>query len=157
MWISEWKGDPIVSTVLIEYPAFHAAERSTLWLIRIKSRAFYWESVQADWHSDKRIAEHTQKKEIKPDAYDKFLKTVSSWKQADPLKPKEPVGDLNPEFWGFFNVFTEQTSRQMLLGIEDFTVCESKECKKAKAGRLMAALSPILLDDEDRKSSKPSN
>lgn len=145
-WITHWKGDPIVSSVLIEHPNFHAAERTTLWLVRTKSRAFYWESVQADWHSVEEIEKRTQRKEIKPEIYDRFLETVSAWKQAEVLKPKLAVDGFSPEFWGFLTILANGPCRQMLLGLDDFMICPTKECKPGpeSLGRLMKALSPIF-------------
>ncbi len=52
-WIEQQKRDPIVSAVLIEHPNFHAAERTTLFLFRTKSKTFYWESVQVDYHRER--------------------------------------------------------------------------------------------------------
>jgi hypothetical protein len=45
-WISEWKGKPIISSILIEHPAFHAAERTTTGVIRTEDEAFYWDEVE---------------------------------------------------------------------------------------------------------------
>src|SRR5690349_1953249 len=45
-WISNWEGKPIVSSILIEFPAFHAGEHTTMWLIRTNDEAFYWEAVE---------------------------------------------------------------------------------------------------------------
>lgn len=147
-WISTWKGDPIVTSVLIEHPNFHAAERTTLLLVRTKSRAFYWESVQSDYYSAAEVEKRTQRKEIKAGKYDKFFETVAPWKQADVLKPRQPVDGVSPEFWGILTVFTNSTCRQIILGLDDFIGCPSQDCKPGpeRLGRVMKALSPILLE-----------
>ena len=140
-WISEWHQEPIVSSVLIEFPVFaHAGERSTLWLFRTKSHAYFWESVQSDVDSVERIAERTQKTELKPDVYDNFFMQVISCEQAKPLKPLNAPPDGIPGFLGFFSLYDKRTSRQILLNLEDFVVCETKKCEKIKPGRVMAAL-----------------
>ncbi len=148
-WIGVWKGEPLVSWVLIEHPNFHAAERTTLWLARTKSRAVYWESVQVDYHSVEQIEKRTQRKEIKLDVYDKVFSLASSWKQAETLKPKLPIDDFSPEFWGVATVFDGKECRQLLLGLDDFMSCETKECHKPlKSGKIMKALEPILLEEK---------
>src|SRR5690606_17291307 len=45
-WIKGWKGKPITASILIEYPAFHAAERQTIWLIRTADESHYWELTE---------------------------------------------------------------------------------------------------------------
>jgi hypothetical protein len=45
-WFSEWQGKPIISSILIEYPAFHAGEHTTMWLVRTDDEAFYRDSFQ---------------------------------------------------------------------------------------------------------------
>lgn len=148
-WTAGWKKDRIVSYVLIEHPNFHAGERTTLWLVRTKSQAFYWESVQADYHSVVEIEKRTQRKEIMPADYDKFFEPAASWQQTAILKPKLPVDNFSPEFWGVATIFTGNLCRQMLLGLDDFMSCKTKECKKPlKSGKIMLALEPIVLEGQ---------
>lgn len=146
-WIEGWKNEPLVSWVLIEHPNFHAAERTTLWLAKTKSRAVYWESVQSDYHSVKEIDERTQRSEIAMEIYDKFFQNVSIWKQAEILKPKIPIDRMSPEFWGFLSVSSPTSPcKQILLGMDDFMKCPDKKCEPGpeRLGRVMTALSPIL-------------
>ena len=148
-WIEDWKDESIASWVLIEHPNFHAAERTTLWLAKTKSRALYWESVQYDYHSNEQIEKRTIRKELRLDEYDKFFELASVWKQAEVLKPKVPVDNFNPEFWGFATIFSQGSCRQILLGIDDFMSCKTPECEKPlEIGKIMAALSPILLQEK---------
>ncbi len=147
-WITKWQGEPIISSILIEYPAFHAGERSTVWLVRTNSQAYYWESVQSDWYSVEKIAEHTHKKEIKPNAYDALFKIASSWEQAKPMNAKDTPADILPGYIGFLSFYDNGTSREMLLTFPDFVRLDTKEGEKDKRGRLMCALSPIILEKE---------
>lgn len=144
-WIEGWKDDPIVSWVLIEHPNFHAAERTTLWLARKKAKAWFWESVQIDYHSADQIEKRTLRRELRLEEYDKFFTAASAWKQAETLKPRLPVDNFNPEFWGFATVFEQNSCRQILLGLDDFMGCKTEKCDKPlETGKVMRALSPLL-------------
>lgn len=135
-WIAEWQGEPIISSILIEYASFaHAGEYSTLWLFRTKNHAYYWEEIED--------TKFTIKKDLKLDVYDNLLKAVSYWKQAKPNQPKHPQSI--PGYLGFLNLYDKDKSRQMLLSEEDFLICKTQKCSGVKAGRLMLALEPVLL------------
>ena len=149
-WIKKWKGGRIISSILIEYPAFHAGERSTLWLVRTKSHAYYWESIQTDVDSPARIAEHTQKKEVKPPLYDDFFRIAVSWKQGMALKPEVVPDQGIPGYLGFLGLYDKSMTSQMLLNLEDFVVCATKKCEKSGPGRLMDGLTPILFAGDPR-------
>jgi hypothetical protein len=137
-WIAGWRGEPIVSSILLEYPAFHAGEHTTMWFVRTKDNAYYWQSVE-DAESD------DEKKVLKPRVYDNLFVLVSSWQQTNPLKVEDtPTGGI-PGYIGFLNLYERGKSRQMLLSQEDFVICDTKECKTWKPGRLSHALEPILL------------
>lgn len=153
-WIEGWKTEPLVSWVLIEHPNFHAAERTTLWLARTKSRAVYWESVQSDDYSVKEIDKRTQRTDITLEMYDKFFQTVSAWDQAKVLTPQHPTDGFSPEFWGFLSVSsTNSPCKQVLLGMDDFMKCPDKKCEPGpeRLGRVMTALLPILEIEEGSK------
>src|SRR5688572_11492867 len=70
-WVSGWKGKPIVSSIMIEHPAFHAAEHTTIWLIRTDDEAFYWESIEG--------SKSDNEEPISPKIYDEIYKQVVSW------------------------------------------------------------------------------
>src|SRR5687767_747288 len=44
--ISEWQGEPIVSSILIEFPAPHAGEHIGAWFVRTKDHAYCWDFVE---------------------------------------------------------------------------------------------------------------
>ena len=137
-WISEWRGEPIVSSILLEFPAFHAGEHTTLWFVRTKNHAYYWQSVEgAEAHDEKEV--------LKPRAYDRLFTLASSWQQAKPPRVEvTPAGSV-PGYIGFLSLYERGKSRQMLLSPEDFAICDTKECKTWKPGRLAYALKPVLL------------
>jgi hypothetical protein len=145
-WISEWKGKPIVSSILIEHPAFHAAERTTTWLIRTDDEAFYWNEVEGTrWGR--------QEEPIALQIYDAIYKDVTSWQQATPKSAQESHPDALPGYIGFLSHTGRNGSRQILLTMDDFVICLDKSCvpgKSTKPGRLMAALGPILIPDSQR-------
>ncbi len=140
-WISDWQGEPMVSSVLIEYASFaHAGEHSTMWLIRTKDHAYYWEKIE-DTKFD-------IKKKLKPKVYDNLFTTASFWQQAKPAKSKAPQSI--PGYLGFISLYDKDKSRQMLLSEEDFLICKTKKCKGVKAGRLLLALRPVLFREGEK-------
>lgn len=136
-WISEWKGDPIISSVLIDYPAFHAGEHTTMWFFRTKDKAYYWEFIDAGKPVSK-------KEELKPEVYDKIVKQISAWEQYKPLKAEELPEQVFPGYMGFLSIFDKNNSRQMLLTFQDFSGCEKRDCDKKQPGRLFMAVEPVL-------------
>jgi hypothetical protein len=142
-WVANWKGKPIVSSILIEYPAFHAAERTTTWLIRTEDQAFYWEEVEGTKWGRK-------EEPISLEIYDDIYRQVASSQQLVPKSANELPAEALPGFIGFLSRSGADGSRQMLLTIEDFVVCLDTACvpgRGLKSGRVMAALEPILIPD----------
>lgn len=144
-WISEWQGEPIISSILIEYPAFHAAEHSTMCLFRTESRAYYWQDIED-------LNGSNIKMDIKTEIFDKILIRISTWKQAKPVKHKDPQS--LPGYIGFLNLYEKGKSRQMLLTQEDFIACATKSCKSPKIGRLFSVLEPVIFETEKFYESK---
>lgn len=138
-WISEWQDEPIISSILIEFPAFHAAERTTVWLLRTKDQAYYWELVEDN-------KAKVEKQVLKLQVYDDIFKEMSGWQQNKPPKPEETHPESLPGYIGFISFYEKGKSRQMLLTLEDFVICETKSCDKRQLGRLFRALNPILLE-----------
>ena len=147
-WISGWEGKPIVTSILIEFPAFHAAEHTTIWLIRTNDEAFYWEMVEGR-ESDK------NEESIAPQVYDAVLKQALSWQQLEPKMAKDLPEQALPGYFGFLSYNGPNESKQMLLTMDDFVICLDKGCLpgKLKPGRLMEAIEPILIP-ESRKTYK---
>lgn len=149
-WIAEWRGKPIVSSILIEYPAFHAGEHVTEWFVRTENHAYYWRIVE-DPNPKK------EKQDLNVKVYDDLFRQASSWEQAVPLKAEDLSSDAPPDavgfltgYIGFLSLYEKGKSSQMLLTFEDFITCSSKECctpecKTLKSGRLLSALEPIYL------------
>ena len=136
--IATWKHNPIESSVLIEMPAPHAGEHVTMWFVRTKNQAYYFEQVEQEDKSP-----HKTTETLNPQAYDKFFNVLSSWQQAKPVKPEDtPVGGV-PGYDGFLSLYQRGASRQMLLTIEDFAICSDRKCDDWKPGRLAQAMTII--------------
>ena len=146
-WISTWDGKPIISSVLVEYPAFHAAEYQTLWFIRTEDEAFYWESTEGR-ENDK------NQDVITPELYDALYTQASSWQQLAPKTAKELPEQVLPGYFGVLSLSGPNGSKQMLITAEDFFICLNKAClpgeKNIKMGRLMQALEPILIPESTK-------
>ena len=131
--ISKWRDGPIESSLLLEHPAFHAGEHITIWLVRTKSRGYYIEVVEG-------TPFHKTKEALDPQSYDKIFSVMSSWQQAQPLKPEEtPEGGI-PGYLGFLSFHNRGDSRQILLSGEDFVICKNRKCSDATLGRVYQAL-----------------
>ncbi len=110
-----------------------------MWLFRTKDHAYYWESIE-DMNS-------ARKKELKTEIYDKLSNTLLSWQQAKPLNPKNNPPQSIPGYLGFLSTYDKNKSRQILLSQEDFIICKTIKCQDMKSGRLMVALSPVLIKE----------
>jgi hypothetical protein len=131
--IATWSHAPIESSVLVEWPAPHAGEHITMWFVRTKTEAYYFEEVE-------RNPPHRTHEPLDPQSFDKFFGLLSSWQQGNPVKPEgTPVGGI-PGYDGFLSLYDRGNSRQMLLTIEDYVVCDTKKCDTWKPGRLSQAL-----------------
>ena len=142
-WISSWSHGPIQSSVLLEFPATHAGERIILWLVRTKEQAYYYERAEENPLSKDGKPPHETHETLDVEAYEKFFSGVSTWQQASPLKPKETPTGAPPGYIGFLSIYSPGSSRQMLLTSTDYAICETKECKTWKSGRLLEALKII--------------
>ncbi|HUR96867.1 MAG TPA: hypothetical protein VMZ26_02245 [Pyrinomonadaceae bacterium] len=145
-WIAGWRGKPIISSILIEYPAFHAAERTTMWLVRTEHEAFYRDYVEGA-----RYGENEEPISLK--IYDDIYKQVTSWQQLAPRSAQELPDQALAGYLGFLSYKGPDGSKQMLLTLDDFVGCLDKEClpgKGTKSGRLMDALLPVLIPDAVR-------
>jgi hypothetical protein len=107
--ISEWQGDPIISSIEIEVPDGHAS-MAALWFIRTKDQAYYWgfHPLDKDYSGDKHV--------IPTQDYDTVFKKISCWLQLEP--EQQTFGSHG--YIGFLSMYKEGKSRQMLLTYEDF-------------------------------------
>ena len=138
-WISSWSHGPIQSAVLLEFPA-HAGERIIMWFVRTKDQAYYYERAEGTplLRDDKPPAERNESLDVQ--AYDKLFSAAANWQQATPRKPEDTPNGAPPGYNGFLSIYDSGRSRQILLTSEDFAICETKECKNWKPGRLLEAL-----------------
>lgn len=107
--VSEWQGDPIISSFEIEFPDGHAG-MAAYWFIRTKDHAYYWAFYPLD-------TDYTGGKQVIPaQDYDNAFETISCWVQVEPRLQK--FGSEG--YVGFLSMYEEGKSRQMLLTYEDF-------------------------------------
>lgn len=144
-WLTELRDKPVTSAVLIEYPAFHAAERTTILLFKTGNEAFYWEFVEGTRGG-------RDEEPVKLQDHDEVVKAVGEWKQLPPKRADEPPDQVLPGYIGFLSLFDGNSSRQMLLTFDDFLNCPDRKCEPGKnmAGRMFKALQPILLPEGER-------
>jgi hypothetical protein len=160
-WVAEWRCEPIVSSILFEIPNPHAGQRSILWFVRTKDRAYYSEYVEKCVECSQDAVEKqwgvSKKVDVKPLAYDEMFAEVSSWQQTELPAVKEITNEHSFGYAGFLNIYEAGRSRQMLLswedifGRKDLEDCDTSECTKRKRGILFRALFPVLI-----KQGEPS-
>jgi hypothetical protein len=131
--ISTWNRAPIESSILVEFPAPHAGEHTTMWFVRTKTDAYYFEEVE-------RNPPHKTREPLNPQSYDNLFRVMSSWQQAQPVKPEDTPENGIPGYQGFLSFYNRGDSRQMLLTGEDFVICTTKKCDQFKPGRFWQAM-----------------
>ena len=121
---AEWKGDPIVSSVLLEIPDGHRSMAAS-WLIRTKDHAYFW-AFHPEYPTDGIQPMSTQD-------YDRAFETITCWNQDEPLKRKfyDKEG-----YVGFLSMFKEGKSRQILLTYKDIWFSPDDYLNEAKWGRV---------------------
>jgi hypothetical protein len=147
-WIEEWQGEPIISSILIDFPAPHAGEHINIWFVRTENHAYHWSLLEDDRQKEK-------KQELDPQVYDNLFAQVSAIQQAAPPRIEDLSTDTPPgeasfftNYIGFLSLYDKGKSRQMLLLWQDFIACDSRECcrpecKTLKSGRLFRVLETI--------------
>lgn len=132
-WMANWKYDAIDSSILMEFPAFHAGERITMWFARTAGQAYQVEFVNAN-------RQHETTELIDAETYDKMFATMSPWQQLKPLSADELPEQAPPGYMGFLSFYNRGDARQMLLTVEDFVHCDTKKCEHFSPGRVAQAL-----------------
>jgi hypothetical protein len=139
--ISEWQEDPILSSVLIEYPAFREDKKISIWFVRTKKNAYYWYLIDTQ-------PAGFSKKPFDKKLFDKLYKEVNSWKQASLLPPQESVAK-DYGYFGILSLYKKGKSRQMLLSADDFFAFADVNRFEVKPGRL------TLIIDSTAKQISP--
>ena len=151
---AEWKGEPIVSSILIELPDGHAAMFET-WLVRTTTQAYV-----RTFHPDH---ETPDMQPLPTQDYDRAFETMTCWQQDQPLSGKFFDGHTRDGYVGFLSLFKDGRSRQMLLTYTDLflhRVVDDKDVNEANWGRLWKILQPIYsaLEEKQREqAAKPKN
>jgi hypothetical protein len=135
--ITEWKDEPIVSSVLFELQG-PEGDQHAYWFARTMDSAFYWEFKNGE-------LDHFVKESIPTQNYDEAFKAMSSWQQA----PSSGEGGLTGSYYGFLNLHDRGKSRQMLLTIDDLGNVDKK-------GRLVPVFEKLLEHIYSRQLASPS-
>ena len=107
--VSEWQGDPIISSIEFEISDGHAS-MAAYWFIRTKEHAYFWVFYPLD-------TDYSRGKHLIPTQdYDKVFETIACWVQVEP--PQQRFGSEG--YLGFLSMYEEGKSRQMLLTYADF-------------------------------------
>jgi hypothetical protein len=131
--LENWGDEPIVSSILIEHPVFHAGDHLAFWFVRTKNHAYYWKFAKGKPYR------HI-KESVNTELYDRVFEQMSLWQQAEPSKPKDTPGGGVSGYLGFLSLSDQGNSRQILLSMEDFYICKTKDCDGYEEGRLVLAL-----------------
>lgn len=124
--ILEWTGEPIVSSILIEYPGFHAGEHLTAWYVRTKNKLYILEYNQVKF---------APKKEMDPGCYDDAFAEIFSWKQSKKLTREDHPKIEIPGYAAILSVYNKNESRQIFLNFEDLIVLLHKTILVCNAGK----------------------
>lgn len=125
----------------MEFPAFHAGERITMWFARTREQAYQVQLVNTN-------RRHEETEIFDAQIYDKMFTTMSSWQQLKPLAADELPEQALPGYIGVLSFYDHGDSRQMLLTVEDFVHCDTKKCEHFSPGRVAQAM--MLLPDAQK-------
>ncbi len=136
--LSHWDRGQIVSSVLIDHPAFHAGERIGFWLVRTERYAFVLLCT------DGKLEEQTESTQVDVSLYDSLLAEVQRWEQRAPLQEDDAPPGAPGGYFAFLNIYDGSASRQMLLTFRDFFEPQDNDWDSASNGRVLGLLAPIL-------------
>ena len=132
--LENWDGEKIISSVLLEMPALHAAEVLTTWLVRTESELFLWEFTEG--------TPGTEKKTIDPGNYDGALPGLLSLIASEKL-PRNADHPRPPGYFGVLSLYDRGTSKQIPINFNDIIACKTEECTERKPGRLFTTIYSI--------------
>lgn len=136
-YFAEWKGDPIISSILFESPEGSAAVNGS-WIIRTKDRAYFF-SLHPDPALDGPLS-------VRPEEYDRAFETLKCWEQYQPSNQKFYGGHETDGYIGFLSLYKDGRSRQMLLTTKDILLYHPQDgnyLDRSIWGRLGKTLIPI--------------
>lgn len=147
---SEWQGEPIVSSILIEIPDGHA-DMTAIWLIRTKDNAYWW--TFHPHHPNPR-----GRQPLPTHEYDRVFETMTCWQED---VPSTRSFYTEGGYVGFLSLYNQGASRQMLLTYKDLIESWDKENllpEEAVWGRLWKTLYPLYssIDRQHQKGSQVS-
>jgi hypothetical protein len=134
--LKKWDGAPIVASILIEFPIGHGSGHGVLWLARTNMSAFY-HFISVGPPNFRRL-----KEEINTTEFDDILRTVGTWQQLSRKSRANSV--LGVTYYGFLSVYDGQTSRQILLTMDDLILTDDQGSNLDKPGRVLLIVKPFL-------------
>ena len=133
--LRRWRRGPVVASMLVDCPAFHAAERSAYYFVRAEDAAYYWAFVDGKVEEEGPVPLVT---------FDSLLATLSALDQAPPLPAERAAPDVPPGYFGFLSTFDRGVTRQILLTLEDFYVAKGGDWNHPTDGRLQLIMGPVV-------------
>jgi hypothetical protein len=140
--VDEWKGERIRSSVLVEMPSFRGSGTRSLWFVRTRSKAYFWEFGGLS-------TLQYQRTEIDKKHYDQLFRSLDSVRQSKPRVYQNP----RMNWKGYYSalstvncVASNCPSKQILLTWEDFYPLDSTETRSAGPGPVAAALDRTFAD-----------
>ena len=132
--LEKWDEAEIISSVLLEMPALHAAEVLTIWLVRTESELFLWEFTEGKPDTEKKI--------LAPGNYDGALNALLSLNGSEKLPRKSELSQP-PGYFGVLSLYDRGTSRQIPINFNDVIACKTEECSEYKPGELFTTIYSI--------------
>lgn len=145
--ISEWQGDPIISSIEIEYPNGHAS-MAALWFIRTKNQAYAWAfyPLDTDYSGGKHV--------IPTQVYDEVFETIACWPSNEPQQQKFGIDG----YFGFLSIYKNGKSRQMLVTYDDvFEGGKNPDYSDLRSGPFRMALEPLVSPMRESRRQSAQN
>lgn len=134
--LASWKGDTVVSSILVEAPVFHAGEHSVQWFIRTRDKAYSWTFIEEKVFRN-------SKNEIDVKKFDEAMAALSAWQQSPPSVCGKDNKGCPAGYIGFLNIYHDGKPNQMLLSVEDLLIKDSTQEYGVREGRLSQVLNRI--------------
>lgn len=133
--LDTWGKDDIESSILLEYPAMHAAEPLSMWLIRTENKLYLSEFAAGRLTTDT--------KPLDPEKYDIELDNLFALESSKKLGHDEIAKGAVPGYSGVLSLYNKGKSKQILLNMNDIVQCKTEDCTNFKPGTLFMTIYSI--------------
>lgn len=112
--LGSWKSGKIISSFLIEGPAFHAGEHHTLWAVETQSKIHLFSFIEDKYDPISNKLTKTQ--------YKYLLQKLNHWPERQPSIHKEFDWEIGcyPGYFAFVSVYSQGLSRQYKVTYNDY-------------------------------------